>query len=990
MIMAKHIRLVFLVLVLVCGRAAATTLEQAIYQWNIEQVQKLIDNGADVNKENDHGKTPLQLAASYEKQDIAQLLIEHGAVLDMVSAVHLGWADEVEKFLLQGEDANQKEKEHDRNSLLNIAVDNDDRDVVLLLLKHDADINATDNYGNTPLHAAAGSDSPDVLKILLEHGADVNKKNERDETCLHDAVARDKTAHVDLLLQAGADVGTTNEEGETPLHEAAYWGHEEVAEILLEHGADIHATDEDGETPLFKATYHGYTDIIQLLLDAGADINARDEDGHTPLQSAISGRKYNTAIMLYEKGAALELDDAVTLGLFDEAEQMLEKGVDANQYNFFTESALYTAVEFGYTDIVKLLLDHGARVESIFSDMDYFEATLLNRAIEKGFDDIVIMLLDADADISAVGGAERMAALHSAASNGRTEIVRTLIQRGADINQKSEREGLTPLCYAASGGHADVIRLLVEKGADINDGPKESIYRFTPLVISMINHHVYAANTLIELGAKVDFASAVQLFRFDDMKKSLEQGQNIHALVNEYESALHFAAHYGLNDVVQYLLDHDADVNFQFREYDEIYGYTPLQTAAVHGRRDTAQLLIDNGAEMDLFSAAALNMLDTAEQLIAQGADVNKEYHKDYTALHAAVLTDNHEMIRLLLKHGADIDDMADYDTTPLHITVDKHLPGAARVLLENGADMTVCGESRSGAGSMALIYGDEEIVNVFNEYSEDYDGMLDLDSAVLLNKPDQVAELLQNNKMPSYYLYDYLEFAASHGHTEIVRSLLDHGVPLEDPESYRHKQSPLDKAALLGFEDIVNLLIDRGAKHSLISASALGLDAELEQLLPYHIDREELRNEDFYHLHIAAFYDHEKAVEILLGHGYGANEISDFSGRSALHISALRGSTASARVLLEHGADVRALDNLFGETPLHMAAKTGHTETVSLLLEHNSDVNAPNLFGCTPLDVAKTCNADTIQVLEQHSGAPGDHCYEHLIECENDFSLTD
>ena len=77
------------------------------------------------------------------------------------------------------------------------------KDIVELLLKNKANINAVDNYGETPLHDAAINGRLDMVKLLLTHQAAVN---------------------------------ATNKDGETPLRETAKYGHKEVVDLLRQHG----------------------------------------------------------------------------------------------------------------------------------------------------------------------------------------------------------------------------------------------------------------------------------------------------------------------------------------------------------------------------------------------------------------------------------------------------------------------------------------------------------------------------------------------------------------------------------------------------------------------------------------------------------------------------------------------------------------------------------------------------------------------------------
>ncbi|KAI1158830.1 hypothetical protein F5B18DRAFT_65083 [Nemania serpens] len=91
--------------------------------------------------------------------------------------------------------------------------------------------------------------------------------------------------------------------------------------------------------------------------------------------------------------------------------------------------------------------------------------TPLSWAAENGHQEIVQLLIERGADIESKGSYGQTP-LSWAAGNGHQQIVQLLIERGADIESK-DSSGRTPLSWAAENGHLEIMELLIEKSADV-------------------------------------------------------------------------------------------------------------------------------------------------------------------------------------------------------------------------------------------------------------------------------------------------------------------------------------------------------------------------------------------------------------------------------------------------------------------------------------------------------------------------------------------
>ncbi|CAG0903539.1 unnamed protein product [Cyprideis torosa] len=225
----------------------------------------------------------------------------------------------------------------------------------------------------TPLHWAANGGHTSSVACLLEMGAlvDVAEKKEKWRP-LHLACCGGHTPCAELLLSAGADINARDRNGLTPLHHCSREGHRPVLLTLLDLGAVVDCKDEKGMTPLFYACGSGHVSLVRDLVTHGADVNRRDLWGWTPLT-----------------GASDRGHEAVVKFLVEETKVDLEK-----EYNIVGMTALASAARKDHTQVMKVLLAAGAKVNARHSDHN----TPLEWACSEGSLEGVRLLIEHGAD----------------------------------------------------------------------------------------------------------------------------------------------------------------------------------------------------------------------------------------------------------------------------------------------------------------------------------------------------------------------------------------------------------------------------------------------------------------------------------------------------------------------------------------------------------------------------------------------------------------
>lgn len=164
---------------------------------------------------------------------------------------------------------------------------NEDDMMVQLLLERGAHLEAKNSGQATALICAAEEQFEEIVDLLLKNNASVNARDKWDWTPLHRAQVKQESERVTkTLLDHKAEVDARCEKQRTPLHWAAEWGNTLTVPILLEHKADIEARDSAGRTPLHIAIEYRQTEMVIQLVEHGADVTARDSEGHDALAAA--------------------------------------------------------------------------------------------------------------------------------------------------------------------------------------------------------------------------------------------------------------------------------------------------------------------------------------------------------------------------------------------------------------------------------------------------------------------------------------------------------------------------------------------------------------------------------------------------------------------------------------------------------------------------------------------------------------------------------
>ena len=409
----------------------------------------------------------------------------------------------------------------------------------------------------TPLINSINNKNENLVKILIDAGADVNMFNP-----LMYAIKNKQINIVKILLEAGAN---TNSEDQALLKEACKIGNAEIVSLLLEKGGvDIRRLD-GYENPLYLSFEFCHDEVFHLLLKHGADINYIIKKFRLPLRHLCENGKYNMIKTLLEAG--MNANEAMVHLKNDYDSDSDECG----EYEVFVPS-ISVVVENGSTDIVKLLIEHGADVSEKIREED----TLLCLAIRKGHVEVAKALIGAGANIDEPDN-KGVTPLMLSIKGRHEDIFKELMARECDIMTKDENQWRA-IHYAAGYGNDYMTKKLLEAGADVNDGSM----RTSPLLLSVYESNIESFRVLIENGADMNFQNdtyfplylACQRENEEMIEMLIKYGADVNARRKKGDTAIMKAAETCTPKIINLLVNAGADIHVRGE-----YGETPLSRA---------------------------------------------------------------------------------------------------------------------------------------------------------------------------------------------------------------------------------------------------------------------------------------------------------------------------------------------------------------------------------------------------------------------------
>ena len=431
--------------------------------------------------------------------------------------------------------------------------------------------------------------------------------------------------------------------------------------------------------PLLDAAARGDIPAAIALLAQGQDVDMRDPDGNTPLMAAL-----NNGIVAGGQVAHPGLPPPVYAGI---ARFLLAHGANVNAYNHAGMTPLMISLYNGHADVVSLLIAYRANVNA---SNNAGETPLMYAitATRSGAEQmpLIPLLLKHGASPNAID-VRGYTALRSAAEQASPEVVQLLLAHHAYDDGKA-------MADAAFVGRTAIVQVLLRS---VKSGTERRKRATLALRMAVLQGNTEATKPVI--------------------KYLVEQGGDIEVKGSWGWTPFVAEVYYGQLDMVDFLLDHGANVNAT-----DDQGHTALWRArewlvsppkpsdSDHEKelRQVARHLLARGADLDmpddygktmLYEAAETGDLATLKFCVDHGGSVNRADKAGRSPLAAALSTRHNAAASFLIQHGADINSKDKSGLMPLHFAMDNLTdaleagePDVVPDLVARGADVNAPG----------------------------------------------------------------------------------------------------------------------------------------------------------------------------------------------------------------------------------------------------------------------------------------------------------
>lgn len=653
--------------------------------------------GADINKPDLKGRTPLMLAAELGLTTMVLNLLNLGAdptyQLEDLGAIDLaalnGHSECVKLLMAEGSRPTERTMARvlspETKSILEGHEEFAQKTHIIKAIRTDAPSEIQN------LEALAMY--PMTMHISLEAGRNLYLEAH----LLSIAAAANKPRCMDAFIKAGANINSQDFKGYTALHRLMETENEEsIISFIETHKSkiDFSLKTNEGLTLLHLAAGKGLNKVVRVLLPV-SDANAKSKTGESPLFYAVRENKVLTVSLLAQnislrqrnlKGETV-LYIAILKGLIPIAELFLALKMDIRQTcTFSRRTYLHAAVESKSIGMTLMVLGKG--ISPVIPD----RAGLLPIHIAAGQEtpDILKLLLasGSPADMASIEG---RTPLHNAARLGRSTNIELLLGQGAKPNPAPSKTSQTepgkvhpPVIEAAESGDEKSLQMLMRASTESPDPDQALAAAMRSGNIGLVEMvHELTGSNITNLQAAIVSAGIQNQIR--GLELAIRLGYPVSATQAGFEALLQ-AASRGFSIPAKFLIQ--SGVNPHHRP--ELNQLSPLSIAATSQSLSTLEAVTpfdsdihkeDKSGKRLVHIAAEINAIGVAAYLIFRQADIHVTNSQGLSAAQIAAEHGYFEFAAFMIAMGYPADAITSDGKTLAELAREKGHPKASHQL---------------------------------------------------------------------------------------------------------------------------------------------------------------------------------------------------------------------------------------------------------------------------------------------------------------------